>query len=124
MFKLRLAFALTAILLVALTGSVVMSQNNSNGNYTEIQQEQLTQTEDGWLISFRIVNRESESKIYTVTCSINGSIYTEEITVPRGELYIYTHQVQSTQLKEKAVSFAVYLKGEKAPIEQVIYHLN
>ena len=94
------------------------------GKYSEVQREQLLQTEDEWIIQLNIVNHEGSDQNYTITVVIEGKPYTEKVLILNGRMFTYIHHIYPDMVTEGDVRLAIYKEGEATPFEEATYYLK
>jgi hypothetical protein len=124
MSRLRLVYITSLVILGVLMVSTILPPLATGSKYSEVQREQLLQTENGYIIQFDIVNHEGEDRQYTVRVSFDSYQYAEDVSIPDGSGFTYVHHVFTDRMTEGDVSLAVYKEGEIFPFEQAIYHLK
>ena len=124
MSRLRILYIVSLVLLGVLIVFAVVRPMATGGGYSEVQQAQLLEKEDQWIIEFDIINREGEDTSYTIIVVADGKQYTESVLIRDGGLFTYIHHFYLDRLTNNEVSFAVHKEGESTPIEQVTYFLR
>ena len=124
MSRLRLVFIISVVILAVLIGSIMLRPLATGAKYSEVQKEQLLQTEDAWIIEFKIMNREGEDKNYTITGLIGDKSYSENVLIPDGRRFTHIHHIYPDRIIGGKVSFAIYKEGEDIPFEQITYYLD
>ncbi|MCJ7743418.1 MAG: hypothetical protein MUO99_02515 [Dehalococcoidales bacterium] len=122
MFRLRLIFILSLIVLAGLFVSIVYFLPSREG-YTETKRVHIIEAEDEWILQYDIINNEERDIEYTIVVTIDDIIYTDSTVVKPGKSYTYIHHIYPQQLQEGKVSFASYQEGKPEPIEQATFHL-
>ena len=93
--------------------------------YSTVQKEQVTQTEEGWLIKFEVANGEKEQQTYTVEESLdNSKPYRESVTIPGGGTYEYSHHIYREDVAGGMVNYHIYRNSTPEPVEKLTYHLK
>ena len=124
MSKLRVFYILSLLILGVLLVFTVFRPLAMGSGYTEVQREQLVQTESGYIIQFAIINHEGEEKQYTIRISFDSYQYSQDILVPDGKTFTYAHQLYPDRITEGKVNLNIYKEGESTPFEQITYYLN
>ena len=124
MSRLRLVFIISVVILAVLIGSILLRPLATGAKYSEVQKEQLLQTEDAWIIEFKIMNREGEDKNYTITGLIGDKSYSEDILIPDGRAFTHIHHIYPETISGGSIIFTIYKEGEDTPFEQIIYHID
>jgi hypothetical protein len=124
MSKLRIIYIALLVILVALIVFAVFRPMATGSKYSEVQKEQLLQTESEWIIQFVIINREGRDQNYTINVLVGEKPYTESILIRDGRMFSYIHNIRRDMITDKSVSFAIYKDGEATPFEQVTYYLE
>ncbi len=124
MSKLKIFHILSIVILVALIGFAVFNPIATGAKYSEVQREQLFQTEDEWIIQYRIVNHEGKDTEYTIAVSVAGKQYNEQFLLEDGGKYTYTHHIRRDTEVIGEASFTISKKGEESPFEQATYYLR
>jgi len=89
--------------------------------YSEVSGVQLLENGTERIILFDIVNHERKDMNYTVTVTVDGENYTEEVLLREGGVFTYVHHVYPEITARGEISFAVYKEGKSAPIEEATY---
>ena len=92
--------------------------------YSEVQREQLLETEDGWIIQFDIINHEGKDTDYIINVSVDGEPSTLTVPIKDEKAFTYIKHINSTMLSEGKVNFTVYKGSETVPFEESTYHLK
>ena len=124
MSKLKILFVISVVILAVLIGSVMLSPITTATRYSEVQQEQLLKTDTEWIVEFKILNHEGQSKKYVITGLVDGKSHAQEIIVGDGRKFTYIYHLYPERLSNKTVTFAIYKEGEEAPFEQITYHIE
>jgi hypothetical protein len=125
MSRLKIVYILSLVILgVLITFTVFIRPVVMGGEYSEVQQAQLLEREDQWIIELHIFNHEAEETNYTINVLVDEELCTESIRLRPGELFKYIHHISRDKLEERDVSVAVYKEGEATPFEQVTYYLK
>ena len=122
--RLRIVYILSLVILGVLIAFTVFRPMIGGGEYSEVQKEQLLQTENEWIIQFNIVNHEGRDRNYTITVVVNGKQYSEKVLIHDGRIFTYIHHIYPDRVSDGDVSFAIYKEGEATPFEKVTYHLK
>ena len=124
MSKLKIIFVISVVILAVLIGSVMLSPITTATRYSEVQQEQLLKTDTEWIVEFKILNHEGQSKKYVITGLVDGKSHAQEIIIGDGRKFTYIYHLYPERLSDKAVTFAIYKEGETNPVEQITYHIE
>ena len=124
MLKLRIIYIVSLIILGVLIAFTVLRPMSTGEEYSAVQQAQLLEREDQWIIEFNIINREGKDTSYTIKVLTDGQQYTESVLIRNGRMFTYIHHFYPERLTNNEVSFAVYKEGESTPIEQATYFLR
>jgi len=108
---LRIAYVVGLVVLGVLVVFTVFRPMMTGGEYTEVQREQLLQTEDEWIIQFNIINHE-------------GKDTNENVLIRDGSMFVYIHHIPRDMVGDGEVTFTIYKEDEDTPFEQVTYHLG
>lgn len=124
MSKLRAFYISSLMILGVVLVLAVFRPTVFGSEYTEVQRAQLLEREDQWIIEFDIINREGEDVSYTIKVLTDEKLYTESVLIRDGGTFTFIHHFYPDRPIENEVSFAVYKKGESAPVEQATYFLR
>ena len=124
MSRLRLVFIISVVILAVLIGSIMLRPLATGAKYSEVQKEQLLQTENEWIIEFEIANNEGEAKKYTIKGLIGDKSYSEDILIPDGRVFTHIHHIYPDRITDGNIIFTIYKEGEDTPFEQIIYHID
>jgi len=124
MSKFRIIYIASLVILGILAALAVFRPMATGVEHSEVQQAQLLEKENQWIIEFDIINREGKDTSYTIIVATDGKQYTESVLIRDGGMFTYTHHFYPDRLTKNEVSFAVYKDGETTPIEQAIYFLG
>lgn len=122
--RLKIVYILSLVILGVLIAFTVFRPMIGGGEYSEVQKEQLLQTENEWIIQFNIVNHEGRDQNYTITVVVDGKPYSEKILIHDGRIFTYIHHIYPDRVSDGDVSFAIYKEGEATPFEEVTYYLK
>jgi uncharacterized membrane protein len=122
LFRLRLIFILSLIVLAGLFVSIVYFLP-SREDYTETKRVHIIEAENEWILQCDIINREDRDIEYTIVVTVDDIVYTDGTVVKPGKSYTYIHHIYPQQVQEGEVSFALYQEGKSEPIEQATFHL-
>ena len=122
--KLRIFYILSLVLLAVLIGFTVFKPMAVGGEYSEVQREQLLETEDGWIIEFDITNHEGKETNYTINVSVDGEPSTLTVSVRDEAAFTYIKHIKANMLTEGKVDFTVYKEAETVPLEESTYYLK
>ena len=124
MSRLKIVYILSLVALVALIGFTVFKPIAQDVKYSEVQREQLLETEDGWIIQFDIINHEGKDTEYTISVLVNDKPSTLTVSVKDEKAFTYIKHINSNKLTEGKVSFMVYKDGGTVPFEEGTYYLK
>ena len=124
MAKLRIIYVASLVILAVLIGFTVFRPMAMGNKYTEVQKEQLLQTESEWIIQFVIINHEGRDQNYTINVLVDEQLYTESVLIRDGRRFSYIHRIRRDKITDGDVSFAIYKESEATPFEQATYHLK
>ena len=124
MSRLRIVYIASLVILGVLVAVTVFQPMVTGGKYSEVQREQLLQTEDEWIIRFDIINHEGIDQEYTITVVIDGKPYSQKVLVRDGKMFTYIRHIRYDRVTEGIVSFTICKEGEATPIEQATYYLK
>ena len=126
MFRLRLVFAFSLVILVGVFIAIVYFMP-SGQSYTESKRAQIIQGENEWILQYDIINNEERDIKYTIQVTVEGVVYSDTTLVKQGGAYTYIYHIYPSQLKEGTegkVTFAVHKESEAKPIEQATYYIK
>ncbi len=124
MSKLRIFYIVSLVILALLIVFTVFRPMATGGQYSEVQREQLLQTEDEWIIQFDISNREGKNTTYTINVLVAGKQYGDRFIVQDGSTYTYIHHIRRDMVGTGEVSSTIYKEGSDTPFEQATYYLK
>ena len=122
--RLKIVYILSLVILGVLIAFTVFRPMIGGGEYSEVQKEQLLQTENEWIIQLNIINHEGRDQNYTITVVVDGKPYSEKVLIHDGRVFAYIHHIYPDMVTEGDVSFAIYKEGEATPFEVVTYYLK
>jgi len=124
MSRLRIVYIASLVILGALIVFTVFRPMAVGEEYSEVQQAQLLEREDQWIIQYDIINREGRDTNYTIKVLTNGKLYTQSVLIPDGDMFTYIYHLYPEMLTKKEVGFAIYKEGEATPVEEATYYLE
>ena len=124
MSKLRIIYIVSLVILVVLIAFTVFRPMIGGGEYSEVQKEQLLETESEWIIQFDIINHEERDQNYTINILVGEKSYTDSVLIREGAKFSYIYHFRPDLETDGDVSFAIYKEGEATPFEQATYHLK
>ncbi len=124
MSKLRIIYIVSLMILAVLIGFTVFRPMATGGAYTEVQKEQLLETESEWIIQFDIINHEGRDQNYTINVLVGEKAYTDSVLIRDGAKFSYIHHIPRHIITDGVVSLTIYKEGEATPFEQATYHLK
>ncbi|MFH1775364.1 MAG: hypothetical protein ABH839_01715 [Chloroflexota bacterium] len=122
--KLRIIYIIALGVLAVLVVFTVFRPMVSKGKYSEVQREQLLETDDEWIIQFVIINREGEINKYIINTLVGGTQSTESVSLDDGQSFTYIRHIRRDRAGDGNVSFTIYKENEETPIKRVSYHLQ
>jgi len=124
MSRLKIVFILSLVILGVLIAFTVFRPMATGSAYSTVQQVQLLEREDQWIIELRIFNREGIDQNYTITVVADGKQYNESVLILDGRMFTYIHHFYRDRLTNNEVKFTVYKEGKATPIEEITYYLQ
>ena len=124
MSKLRITYIVSLVILAGLIGFNVFQPVATGGKYSEVQKEQLLETESEWIVQFIIINHEGRDQNYTINVLVDEKLYTESILIRDGRRFSYIHHFRRDIITDGVVNFDIYKEGEATPFEQATYYLK
>ena len=124
MSKLRIIYIVSLVTLAVLIAFTVFQPMATGGKYSEVQKEQLLETESEWIIQFVIINREGRDQNYTINVLVGDKLFTESVLIRDGRRFSYIHHIRRDEITDGVASFAIYKEGEATPFEQTTYYLK
>lgn len=118
MSKLRIIYIASLVIMGVLIALTVFRPMAIGGAYSEVQKEQLLETESEWIIQFCIINHEGKDQNYTINGLVGETLYTESILIRDGRTFSYIHHIRPDEITDGNVRFAIYKEGEATPFEQ------
>ena len=122
--KVRIFYILSLVILAALVIFIFFQPASASGNYTEVLEEQLLETNSEWIIQVNIINNEGTRQNYTINVLANNKEYTEDISIKDGRTFAFIHHIRRETIGEGDVTLSVYQEGKGDPIEQLVYHMR
>ena len=125
--KSRVFYAASLLMLGGLSIFTMLHPVAKGGKHSEVLEDKLLKTEEGWVVEFDVTNREGKEQNYTICCSINGEQpYEEGFRLQDGQIFTFIHRIDVRELssEESKAYFAVYKEGNAAPLEEIVYHLE
>ena len=119
--KFKIIYVVSLVILAVVIAFTLFRPMAIGGEYSEVQQAQLLERDDQWIIEFDIINREGKDTSYTIKVLTAGEQYNESVLIRDGGIFTYIHHFYPERLTGNEVSFAVYKEGEPTPIEQATY---
>ncbi len=124
MSKIRIIYIVSLVILAVLIGFTVFQPMTSGSSYSEVQKEQLLETESEWIIQFSIINREGDDQNYTIDVLVGDKSQTDTILIRDGAIFNYIQHIPRAVMPDGDISFDIYKEGEATPFEQATYHLK
>lgn len=122
--RLRIIYIVSLAILGLLVGLVVVRPALSSSQYSEVSQEHLVKTDDGYIVAFDIMNHEGKDTNYTVKVNFANYQYSEDVLIPDGRTFTYTHHIYPGNPAQGDVKVAIYEAGQASPFEEVSYNLK
>lgn len=93
--------------------------------YSTVQKEQVTKTQEGWLVKFELVNAEKGLQSFTIQEILGDrETYRGAVTIPGGGAYTFINRVYAKDATGGKVTYNIYKKSETEPFERLTYHLK
>ncbi len=124
MSKLRITYIVSLVILAVLIAFTVFQPLATGGKYSEVQKEQLLQTESEWIIQFDIINHEGRDQTYIINAQVGDELFNEKVLIRDGRRFSYIHNIRRDMITDRNVTFAIYKEGEVTPFEQATYYLE
>ena len=124
MSKLRIIYIVSLVILAVLIGFAFFRPMATVSKYSEVQKEQLLETESEWIIQFAIINHEGKDQNYTINAMVGEKSYTDSVLIRDGRKFSYIQHIPRDMITDGDVSFAIYKEGEATPFEQATYYLK
>ena len=124
MSRLRIIYIVSLVILAVLIVFTIFQPMATRGKYSEVQKEQLLETEGEWIIQFDIINHEGKDQYYTINILVSEKLDTKSVLIRDGAKFSYIYHFRPDLETDGDVSFTIYKEGEANPFEQVIYHLK
>ena len=124
MSRLRIIYITSLVILAVLIAFTVFRPMAVGEKYSEVQKEQLLQTESEWIIQFAIINHEGRDQNYTINVLVGEELFTQKVTIRDGRQFSYVHHIRRDMLTDGDVSFTIYKEGAATPFEETTYHLK
>jgi len=121
---LKIAYVVGLVILGVLVVFTVFRPMMTGGEYSEVQQEQLLQTENEWIIQFDIINHEGRDRNYGIDVLVDGRPSTLTVAIPDGGLFTYIKHIRKDTVTDGEVTFTIYKEDEDTPFEEVTYYLK
>ena len=122
--KLRIIYIVSLVILAVLLGLTVFRPMVTGGKYSEVQKEQLLETESEWIIQFDIINHEGSDQNYTINVQVDERLFTDSVLIRDGAKFSYIHHIRRDMITDGDVSFTIYKGDEATPFERVTYYLK
>ena len=123
MFRLRLIFILSLIILAGIFISIVYLIP-SGQSYTESKRVQIIEGKNEWILQCDITNDGERDIKYIIHVTVDDAMYKDSAVVKPGKTYTYIHHIYLQQLDRGKVTFTLY-EGDKAePVEQATYYIG
>jgi hypothetical protein len=124
MSRLRILYVVSLVILGVLLVFTVFKPFATGEEYSEIQREQLLQSQDEWIIQFDLLNREGREAKYDVNTLVAGKQYNEQFLIQDGAVCTYIHRIPREMAGTGEVSVNIYKEGSDTPFEQITYWLK
>ena len=122
MFRLKLIFALSLIILAGLFISVVYLVPSSQ-KPAESKRVQIIKGENGWILQYDITNAQDRDIKYTIIVTVDNAARKDITVVQEGKTYTYTYHISPEQLTKGQVTVALYEEDKTEPVEQTTYYI-
>ena len=122
--KLKIFYIISLVILSVLVVVIVFQPLGKSSGSSEVQREQLLQTENEWIIQVDILNREGKRQDYMIKVLNDDKEYTEDVSIGDGRIFSFIHHIQREETGGSDINLAVYTQGDDEPIEQIVYHLK
>ncbi len=115
-----LSLAMLGVLIIL----TLIKPMTKGAGYSEIQRENLLQTERDWIVQFDLVNREGKDTGYTINVSLDGEVSSLESLIPDRGVFTYIRSVRKDLLTDPVMTLTIYKAGEADPFEEATYNLK
>ena len=123
MFKLRLVFIISLIVLTVMLILVVYLVP-SRQNFNESKRVQIIKGEGGWILQYDITNDKEEDVKYTIIVTVDNAARKDSAVVQAGKTYTYIYHISPQQLDKGKVTFALYEGDKTEPVEETTYYIG
>ncbi len=123
MFKLRLIFILSLIILLGVIISIIVFIPEDE-NYTESKRVQIIAGENEWILQCNITNDNEKDTKYTIHVSVDNAVRRDSTVIAPGQTYTYIQHIYPENLDEGKIIFTLYEEGKTEPVEEAIYYIN
>lgn len=121
----KIVYLLSLAALGLLLILTVLKPLSTGKEYSTLQKEQFTKTDEGWMIKFQLVNGEKETQSFIIEEQLDtGEYYQEAVTIPGGGVFAYSHHIYSEDVGEGEVNYQIYRNSEAEPFEKLTCHLK
>ncbi len=123
--KAKLFYVFSLVIVAGLLVTIVVLIPRAEQKFSEVQRDQLLETDKEWIIQFDIINHEGKDTNYTVNILLDGQPhYTQPVLVRDNQSFSYIQHVYRDTFKGENVGFAVYKEGDPVPIEETTYSVG
>ncbi|MFH0768192.1 MAG: hypothetical protein V1932_01335 [Chloroflexota bacterium] len=123
MFKLKLIFILSLIILAGMFISV-MYLVPSNQQPPESKRVQIIKGENGWILQYDITNDKEIDVKYTIIVTVDNAARKDSAVVQAGKTYTYIYHVSPQQLDKGEVTLTLYEGDKTEPVEETTYYIG
>jgi hypothetical protein len=124
MTKLRILFIVSLGILGVLLALTLFHPLGGGGKTSEVVQESLLRTENEWIAEFNIINPQESEQLYTITVTMDGMQYNENVLIHAGKTFTYIHHIYPDRLTEGCVTISICKEGESTPVECITYYVK
>jgi|SRR3990172_43399 len=122
LFKLKLIFILSLIILAGLFISVVYLVPSSQ-KPVESKRVQIIKGENGWTLQYNITNDKDRDIKYTIIVTVDNAARKDITIVQAGKTYTYIYHISPQQLTKGQVTVALHEEDKAEPVEQTTYYI-
>ena len=123
MFKLKLIFVLSLVILSGVFISIVYLVPSSQ-KPSESKRVQIIKGANGWILQYDIINDKETDVKYTIIVTVDNAARKDSAVVQAGKSYTYTYHISSQQLDKGKVTFALYEEDKTEPVEETTYYIG
>jgi hypothetical protein len=121
-FKLKIIYIASLILLGLMVLSTVFKPLAKGAHYNDVQRESLIKNEQELVLQFSLINSDAGAVTYQIDVDKDGQLYRDEEAVAGQGEYTYIQHFQRQKGKDRNLDVAVYSKGNIQPDERL--HCN